>query len=154
MLRAKPRGFWSTAWTVFSDEVEVASLDYRVWTEGATLSVGDRTFRVSRSGWLGPFRLSEGEEVLLEARKVSVWRNRFEIDLQGAGLVLEPQGWTGRYWTLSDEEGNNLGRIGRESWWRRDTVIDLPAAVPLSVRAFLLCLVILMWRRQSHGSSS
>ncbi len=153
MLKARPTGIWGHNWTMSSDDVEVASLDFRVWTEGATLSVGDSAFRISRSGWRGPFQLLEDEAVLLEARKVSVWKSRFEIDLEGVSLVLQAQGWTGRSWALSDEGGEILGRIGRESWWRRAAFVDLPAAMPLSVRGFLLCLVIFMWRRQSHSSS-
>ena len=144
---------FSTAWVILEGEIEVASFRRRLWSEGATLTVGGQEFTVDRPRWTGPFRLCAGEATVVEARKPSVWKTRFEISVEQGRLCLEPEGWSARVFRAVDGDGVVLGRVGRRSWWRRAAFIDLPAAMPLPIQLFLFCLVVFVWGRQSNNAT-
>lgn len=149
MITARPKGCCSSTWSLFDGDRLVASFEHGWWREAAKLIVGDQLFHIDRSKWNGPWRLRAGEEVVLEARKPSAWRGRFEIPVDGDCIEIIPEGWAGKSWLVTNQDGTILGRVGRRSWWKREAFVDLPDGMPISVQAFLLCLGVFMWNRQA-----
>ena len=155
MIKAQAKGCCSSAYDLFSGDEQVASFEHGWWREGATLSVGGESYRIeAASRWgRGPFRLLLGDEVILEATVPSIWKSHLVVDIGGDVLDLRPKSFTLKTWFLTDSAGTTRGRIERESWWSRRAVVDMPDGTPLSVQAFLLCLVVFMWNRQMAAAS-
>ncbi|MAG56619.1 MAG: hypothetical protein CMJ83_10050 [Planctomycetes bacterium] len=154
MLEARPKSFCSSTWQIHRGDQVAAEFSHGWWNESAKLIVGDQLYRIERKGWSGAFRLLSGDQVVLSAKKASAWKARFEIQVGDDVMDIVPENWGGKSWIVTNRDGTIIGRMGRHSWWTRRAWVDFPEGMPVSVQAFLLCLAVFMWNRQSAGMGS
>lgn len=149
MLIARPPGLFSLDYEITDVHGEhVAKLVISMVKEGARLMLDDKVYRIEREGMLsGPWQLKDGHDVLLQAHKVSMIKNRFELSVQGASLELSPISWTMRGFRLVGPDWAELGTITRPSWFSRRVDIELSDLVPRRAQLLLLFLAIVLWNR-------
>jgi len=156
MLRARPRGPLSRSWIVEAEDgASVAELDLAMIKEGGRLTYEGRTWRFERERLMsGPWLLKDGAEVVFEARKPAMMRNRFMVNVKNAPLELSPKSWAMRGFALVGPDWRDLGEIRRPSWLSRRVEVDLDAAVPIPAQLFFLCLAIVLWNRADSAAAS
>ena len=116
------------------------------------------------------------DEVVLEFKKPSVWKNEyefqegnltigkahppkklkraFEIDLEGNKFNLAPGGSKMRSWTLVNERGQQLCEVLPRGGLKRGAFIRIGAEIPLRLLVFVYCLVIKRWQEESAAAAS
>lgn len=149
MLIARPQSLFASNYRITDVHGKpVAELAIAMLKEGARLIQDGKVFRIERESLMsGPWQLKDGHDVLLEAHKVSVIKNRFEMSVNGASLELSPTSWTMRGFQLVGPDWSNLGKIVRPSWFSRQVKLDLSDLVPQQAQLFFLFLAIVLWRR-------
>lgn len=149
MLIARPTGLFTNNYKITDVHGDhVAELAIPLVKEGGRLLMDDKVLRIEReSMFSGPWQLKDGNEVLLEAFKVSVIKNRFEMSVKGASLELSPISWTLRGFQLVGPDWSQLGTIKRPSLLSRRVNIKLSDLVPKQAQLFLLFLSVVLWNR-------
>ncbi len=150
MLKAVPVSFFSWDFRVLEGDREVAEMDLALWREKAVLTVEGLPYRVSREGLAhGAFLLEDGAgRVVARAEKPNALRRSFVVEHGGRRFRLEA--WTpfGRAFVLRDDR-NVVGTVKPDNFITRRATAELPEDLPLAVRAFLLWLVFILWRRDA-----
>jgi hypothetical protein len=148
-MRAIPRSFFSWDFDVVESGKALCAIDQGYWRERASFSLAGRTYTLGRESGFGDFWVREGGEggpVLCHATKVSAFRRRFDIVIDGTEFVLAPRSLFGFSYDLTSGSAV-VGSISRVSLFRRELELDLPDELPVAARVFLLWLVLLMKRR-------
>ncbi|GEM_PF-3316950 len=149
MLIARPTGLFTNNYKISDVHGDhVAELAIAMVKEGGRLLMDDKVLRIERETMFsGPWQLKDGNEVLLEAFKVSVIKNRFEMSVKGASLELSPTSWTMRGFQVVGPDWSQLGTIKRPSLLSRRVNIELSDLVPRQAQLFLLFLSVVLWNR-------
>jgi hypothetical protein len=149
MLIARPQGLFSNDYRITDVHGEpIAELAIAMIKEGGRLIQDGKAFRIERESLMsGPWQLKDGHTVLLEAQKVSMIKNRFEMAVKGASLELAPTNWLMRGFQVVGPDWSNLGTISRPSFFSRQVRIELSDLVPQQAQLFFLFLAIVVWRR-------
>jgi len=152
MLIARPQSLFANNFRITDVHGKpVAELAIAMIKEGARLIQDGKVFRIEREGLMsGPWQLKDGHDVLLEAHKVAVIKNRFEMAVKGASLELSPINWTMRGFQVVGPDWSSLGTIVRPSWFSRQVKLDLSELVPQQAQLFFLFLAIVLWRRTEN----
>ena len=117
-----------------------------------TLDNAAYTVRTERPGRLV---LAQGDTVLARAKKVSIWKLQFVVAVNGSQYQLEAtSAWQWRRSFVLRSGDTLLGTIAPQSPWNRNATIDLPEALSLPVRIFLVILVICMWQRDEAATAA
>jgi hypothetical protein len=154
MLRVTPRSWFSNTYLIAEDGVSVAALDLAVFREAATLLIDREEYRLYREGWAsGDFVLERNGAVVARATKPSAFRNLFEIEYNGQRFTLQRESAWRREFGLYRGEGR-IGALAPESTWSRVAQGELPADLPLAVRAFMIWLMVVIWRRDDSAAAS
>ena len=131
----------------------VARLDLSSWRERAEIMIGDVTHRTFREHALGDFAIEAGGRELARATKPSAFRDTMIVHYGGRDYtLLKPSIWR-RTFALLDGE-RQIGAISPESAWTRRATADLPPDVPVPIQAFVVWLVILLWKRDAQSSAA
>ena len=153
-LTVSPRRWYSWDFAILEGSREVADMDLSAWREKATLTIDGVEYRVSREGLVsGDFLLERGGTVLARATKPSAFWNTFIIHYMGREYTLRKASMWRRTFIL-DDQGHEIGRIVPHSMWRRDGTATLPPDWPLPVRAFVVWLVIILWKREADSAAA
>jgi hypothetical protein len=154
MLRAAPRSWFSNTYLIAEDGVSVAALNLAVFREAAALRIDGDEYRLYREGWAsGDFVLERNGAIVVRAAKPSAFRNLFEIDYNGQRFRLQRESAWRREFGLYRGEGR-IGVLAPEGMWSRVAQGELPAELPLAVRAFIIWLMLLIWRRNDSAAAS
>ncbi len=155
MLRAAPHGIFSWDFTVYDAAGSpVAEIDMAAFREKAEVMIGEVACRVYREGWMsGPFVLESGGHVLMRAVKPSAFRRSFDLAYDDCRYTLRARSAFGRTFVLLEEE-RLLGTVAPDHAFTRKLTAELPEAMPLAVRVFILWLVILLWKRAAEAATS
>ncbi|MDX1548419.1 MAG: hypothetical protein R3247_15580 [Rhodothermales bacterium] len=152
MLRAEPYSLFSWDYVVYDGEVAVADIDVAWLRERAIVDIGDLACEVKREGWGSKgYTFEAGGQRLMRAVKPSAFFRRYEVTVGGDAYVLEAQSAFRRTFVLRTMDGVVLGTIAPDHPFTRRMRIDLPEALPLAVRVFLVWLVIVQWRRAASA---
>ncbi len=152
MLRATPKNIFSWDYTVYDDDTPVSELDLAWVREAGDVLIGDIPCRLYREGlFSGAFILEAGGFPLVRAVKPSVLLRTFEIDYEGHPYTLKARSAFSRTFTLHQDD-QPVGEIAPEHLFSRKMTVDLPEAMPLAVRVFVVWLVVLMWKRAASSS--
>jgi hypothetical protein len=147
-----PRRWYSWDFTVMSGDRTVASLDFSSWRERAEIVIGDVTYHVFREGVCsGDFKLERAGNELARASKPSAFRHTLIVHYNGRDYTLRKESLWRRTFVLMDGE-RAIGVISPESPWTRRSKTDLPAEWPAPVKAFVIWLVIMLWKRDASRS--
>lgn len=129
-------------------EIECAPM----W-ERAAIAIGGTTYLAGREGKVtGKFYLqANGNRRLVSAEKPSALRRLFTVQAGGRTLTLKAASAFGRAFVLTERE-IQVGSIAPLGWFTRKCRAELPDDLALEVQAFLIWLVILLWRRQEQAA--
>jgi hypothetical protein len=117
------------------------------WGEKGAFAIDGATYRVYREALLsGPFVLEGQGGVVARAEKPSVFRREFVIRHAGHEYTLRPRSLWQRAFVLFDGS-REIGSVAPKSAMTRKAAADLPDDLPLPVRAFIVWLTLISWRR-------
>jgi hypothetical protein len=147
MLRAVPKGWFSSTHTLFENDNEIGTIHFSGWREAGELTINGSTYRVYRESLRGPFLLEgAGNVILARAEKPSALYRTFVFQHVEKKYTLEAKSsWSSKFILL--DSGREVGSIYSEGTLRRKAVGDLTEEIPLPVRIFMLWLVMILWRR-------
>jgi len=146
-----PLRWYSWNFDLLEGTRRLAHLDLSAWREKGVLSVDGINHRVYREGVMsGDFVIARDGLVLARATKPSAFRSTFMISWNGREYTLRKKSILGREFVLLDGD-TQIGSVARNSWWSRDSSVDLPTTWPLPIRVFVIWLVLIMWRRDANS---
>lgn len=147
MLTARPKWLLSSDYVLEQDGRVLVEMDVAMLRQRARLVVEGAEYEGYREGlFSGPFVLERRGEVLARAVKPSAFRNRFEVEYLGARYELRREHVFSMTFTVGQGAGQ-VGRVERTGLFSRRGIVDLPAAWPLPVQAFVFWLVLIIWIR-------
>jgi hypothetical protein len=154
MLRAVPKGWFSSGYEVLENNAVVAVIDPSWTREAAELNIQGATYRAYREGLMsGAFLLESGSALLARAVKPSAFFRSFEVEHAGKQYTLEAESAAYRKFVLT-EAGTEVGSIYPETWVTRKAIVDLPETISLPGRVFMFWLVMILWRRASEAAAT
>lgn len=131
------------------DGVDIGQIDCGGIRQPASITIGEATFRPARDGVLrATYHLDGDGARLASATPAGTGLRRFTVEAGARTFTLAVASWSGRRFTLT-ENGAAVGTIARSGIFSTKSQADLPDNVPLAVQAFLIWLVIIVWRRQA-----
>jgi len=154
-LSAVRKKWYSWDFTVReSDGRHLADLDLSSWRERGKVTVDGSEYEVRREGLCrGPFLLVQEGSVRGQARKTSLFRKEFEIEFDGDHYTLKARSAWGRPLVLL-QGGQVLGTISPTAWYSRNVCADLPDELSPLLKAFVVWLVLLLWKRDAAAASA
>lgn len=153
MLRAKPKGIFSKKFRLSAGEADVGELRISQLREKAQAVIHDRQLSLYRDGvFKGPFVLESEGTRIAEALKPSVFRNAFEVRFGSVMCEFKKKGFFRASFEL-ELDGRVIGRVERESIWRRTVRADIPDDWPDALQVFIVWLALVIWRREAAASS-
>ena len=148
-----PKAWYSWDFNVMSGDRTIAALDLSSWRERGEIMVGDVTHRVFRESALGDFIIERGDRELARATKPSAFRHTFVVHYNGRDYtLLKPSIWR-RAFALMDDD-SQIGTVAPESLWGRRATADLPPDWPMPIKAFVIWLAIILWKRDANSSAA
>jgi hypothetical protein len=154
MLEARPVGIFSRDFDIEAAGQRIATLHVSRWKEAAALAFEGRSYKLYREGVLsGAFLLELEGQVVARAVKPSVFRSRFELELDSRSYSLERASVFGKTFRLSAGDAGG-GTIQRAALFTRKTAIDLPPDWPIPVQVFAFWLVLVIWNRQRRSGGA
>ena len=156
MLEAIPKSIFSWNFFLKDDGNVLAEIDLSLWREKGTLLIQGTSYYFFGEGWMSGLYILKSREgsVIACADKPSAFLRRFEIQYQSQHYTLRAISPLHRRFDLCDSANRTLGSITPQGIFTRRADVDLPDALPLSVKAFTVSLVIILWRRQARSNSS
>lgn len=146
-LEVAPTHWYSQDFTVEQQSRRVAEVDVSWWCEKGELTIEGARYQVYRESWLsGRFVLERDGSVLGRAEKQSAFFRTYLIRFGDRDYTLEPRSAFRRAFVLRDGS-RQIGSIEPTSAFMRGAMADLPDTWPLPVRAFVIWLTMIQWRR-------
>ena len=156
MLTANPQSWFSWDFTLARNGKSLGDIDLSSWSwrEKGTLVIANVTYRVYREGFCsGAFVLEHNGTVVARALKPSSWSRRLVLEFGGAEFELKPlNSFTRSFQLLKDKKA--VGTLSAANLLTRKINVDLPEHLPLQVRAFVVWLTVLLWRRDASAGGA
>ena len=147
MLQVAPTHWYSSDFTVRQASTPVVDIDMSWWCEKGVLTVEGVRHEVYREGWMsGAFLLERSGSIVARAEKPSAFFRKYLIHHNGREYTLAPRSAFRRGFVLLDGS-RQIGSIEPTSALTRKATADLPDDWPLPVRAFVIWLTMIQWRR-------
>lgn len=149
-----PRRWYSWDYTVMSGDRTVAALDLASCRERGEIVIGDTTYRVFRErAMAGDFIIEAGGRELARATKPSAFRDTMIVHYGGRDYALrKPSVWRRAFVVMDGER--QIGSISPESAWTRRATADVPPDWPVPIQAFVIWLVIILWKRDAQSAAA
>ena len=150
MLTATPTGLLAADFTFAQNREPLGTLKQAKIREKAQIEL-DGTWYTFSNQLIGSSFLLEDESRLLATAKKRRFRRAFDLSVGTRDLALEVGGTFikgGRYSLL--EDGRQIGELVKKPLVRSATA-RLPEDLPLSVRAGIFRIALMMWRRARSG---
>ena len=149
-----PKRWVGWDYSVMTGDRTLATLDLSCWRERAEIMIGDVTHRVFRERVMsGDFVIEAGGRELARATKPSAFRHTIIVHYTGKEYTLRKRSVWRRAFVLLDGE-RQIGAITPESAWTRRATADLPPDWPAPITAFVIWLVIILWKRDADGGAA
>jgi hypothetical protein len=154
MLRAVPK-YWFSSDFIVKDSTSKSVGEVRLssWRERGAVKIGEMEYAVARQGILGDYVFERQGSILARAEKPNALRNMFIMKHDGKQYVLKRRSFMFRELVLYEGE-HEAGRITPEGPFTRRALVQLPEQLPLAMKLFIICLAMLLWRRDQHSSAS
>jgi hypothetical protein len=154
LLEIAPKHIFSNTFQFRTQSHELVVLRGSSWRERAEFDLQGSRYRLYREGRLkGPFLLERDGRLIARAVKPSAFRERFEVEVNGAVYTLrKPSAFSRRFHLFSGEQ--QIGEIAPVSVFSRRSRINLPADIPLAIQLFIFWLALLMWKRQAAAAGA
>jgi hypothetical protein len=151
MLEARKVSVWKSRYDIISDGRRIATWDGSSWRTGGTVELDGRRYEVRANMWGNTYGMAdeagtpiasadrvgrkswtvEADGRTYEFRRVSVWRQEEELQL----------------------DGRRAGSVRRTSVWRGGAVADLPGLSP-PAQVFVLAVVLSMWDSSAAAAAT
>lgn len=152
MLRAIPKGWFSSDYTVFENDLAVADIDLSFLSESSEIRIKEGIYKAYRQGWMsGAFVIESAGSILARAEKPSALYRSFTVEWGDRTYTLEAESAVLRKFVLL-EGGREIGSIHPDHAFTSRAMIELPEDIPLSVRIFMFWLVVILWKRDSDSA--
>jgi hypothetical protein len=116
--------------------------------------VDQNTFRVYREGlFRGAFLLESNASILAQAEKPSVFRRWLDIQHQGRHYILKTVSVFRRKLVLLDGS-MEIGSLTPRGFFSRRVTVNLPGDLPAPLKAFIVWLALLLWKRDAAAGAS
>jgi len=149
-----PKRWYSWDFAVMRGDRTIAVLDLNSWRERADILIEGVTHRVFREGaFSGDFIIEREGHELARATKPSAFRHTFIVHYNGRDYTLRRQSAWRRTSVLMEGE-RVIGVISPESAWTRRADADLPSDWPVAIKAFVMWLVIILWKRDAESAAA
>jgi|GEM_PF-1088804 hypothetical protein len=154
MLTAEPRGLSSDYEVRDDDGRRVGDVCLSTWLARGRIRVGDASYRVRRDGgFFGSISLCGPDGLSARAVPLRAFSRAFLIRFGERSFVLRsPSAWFREIRLL--EEDQVIGTAVPEGVWSSRAHFDLPAALPVELRLFVIWLALLAWGRWRGGAVS
>lgn len=130
----------------------VAEIALSLWRERGSIRVDGVTYTLRRQGALrGPFVLEAGGAEVARAVKPSAFRREFAIVHGDRHYTLKARSLFRRGYALMSQD-REIGSIEPEALFRRRARVDVPDECPLILKAFVVSLTMLLWKRDANAS--
>jgi hypothetical protein len=106
------------------------------------------------SVWKNQYELQDGTAVIGKAHPPKKLKRAFEIDFEGEIYHLTPGGSKMRSWTLKNIQGQGICEVLPRGGLKRGAYIKIGAEIPLKLLVFVYCLVLKRWREESAAAAS
>lgn len=103
--------------------------------------------------WKNQYELQEGPAIIGKAHPPKKLKRAFEIDLEGEIFNLSPGGSKMRSWTLKNMQGLGICEILPRGGLKRGAYIKIGAEIPLKLLVFSYCLVTKRWQEESASAA-
>jgi hypothetical protein len=153
MVRIVPLGVFKNGFDlVDGDGRRLGGFRGSVWRENGEIVAGERRYAFQRAG-RRHFELVEKGQAEAVADRPSFWGGSWTIEAGERRYELARGGWlTRRYDLLRD--GEKVGQVAPRGWGSRGGDADLPAELPVAAQAFVVAIVLTLWRREEASASS
>ena len=153
MLKMIPKRFsWSFSLMDGSEPV-ARSVDRSWWSDKGELTVQGVTYTARREGVMrSAFVLESTAGVLARATKPSFLRRSLIVEHSGRQYTLRAASAFRRGFVLLDGS-TRIGSLSPEGFFTRRAAVDLPQALPLTVRVFIVWLAAMLWKHEQAASS-
>jgi hypothetical protein len=148
MLKTIPVDWFSWNCHVVKDQIPIANLGFSVWGEAGELQIQDQLYKVFRED-NGNFFLANQETCIAFAEKPNPLFRQFFIRHADTRYELQALSAKGRQFIVQ-EYGQIVGSIYPAHGWSKRAIADLPDAIPLPLRLFMIWLVLTLWKRQQQ----
>ena len=152
MIEAVPKHIFSNDYVLRGTDGRVAELDVSSWRERAEFVLDGATYRLYRDGMAGPFVMERDGTVIARARKPSVFRNRFEIELPDRSCELRKTSLSGRRFGVFEGD-RAAGEMAQAGFLGRRIRLSLPADWPAAIQVYLFWLALVIWNREAAAAS-
>ena len=154
MLRATPKQWCSWNFAVTEGSQALANIDISWWREKGVLTVHGVDYRVYRERMMsGDFILEAAGSVVARAAKPSAFHRSFTIVHEGKRYTLRAKSVFRRGFVLLDGD-REIGSLSPEGIFTRRATVDLPQALPLPVKVFIIWLAVILWKRSSDAAAA
>ena len=150
MMTIDPLRWYNWDFTVTKDERTLARLDLSTWRERGAITIRDVEHRVYRESLNGDFVIERAGQVLARATKPSAFRSAFTVTYNGQAYTLHRRSAWRRAFVLLDGD-REIGSMSPDGPWMRVSTADLPRDWPMPIKAFVIWLVIVLWKREAQS---
>jgi len=150
MIEAVSKHIFSSDYVLRGASGSVAELDVSGWRERAEFVLDGVSYRLYRDGMFGPFVMERDGTVIAHARKPSVFRDRFEIELPDRRCQLRKISLSGRRFGVFERD-RAVGEMAQTGWFSRRIRLSLPADWPEAVQVYLFWLALIIWNRDASA---
>jgi hypothetical protein len=152
MLRIEPLGAFKHGFDLIGPDGPVGGFRGSVWRESGDILVGPQQYRFRREGGRR-FRLGGPQGEVAVATRRGRFSGPWLLDVGGKEYELARAGrFFGRRYVLR-RNGETRGSVEAGRWGgRRGSTAELPATMPAPVQAFVVAIVITMWRRDDTSA--
>ena len=152
-MQAIPVSLLSWKFEIRDGGQRVCRIEQSFFRERGSFFLDGRTYTLGRAAGWGDYWVCKGGEagrILASADKVSFFGRRFDVEIEGDRFELVPKSMFSLGFDLR-RDGETIGTIRRAGIFTRKMDIDLPEDLPISLRVFLVWLVLMMFRRSSNS---
>ena len=147
MLQVVPTHWYSSDFTVRQASKPVADVDVSWWREKGTVTIEGVRYEAYRDGVLtGTFVLERNGAVIARAEKPSAFFRKYLVRHGDREYALNARSAFRRAFVLLDGT-REIGTIEPASALTRGAIANLPDSWPLPIRAFVIWLTMIQWRR-------
>jgi len=152
-LRAEPLSWLSFGVRILSGESEITQLKISAFKSKGSFTLDGEDFTIEPSGfWGSNATLKKGASIIAKAQKAGALKRTWEISSAGHRLTLESRSLTGRAYVLLLGK-QEVGRVQREGFAGRRTIMEFPDNVPVFLQVFLAYIVISQARREAAAAA-
>jgi hypothetical protein len=152
-VETKRTSFFGWNCSISMDGCPSGDMTFAWMGRSGTIVVAGESFHVRSQGLLTrSWDLWQGSSLLASASKRALG-SQFEVDLDGVRFELQRPSLFGRGFVVKQGSGT-IGSLERGGWFSRNMVGDLPDTWAPEQRAFVMWLVMMVWRRRARSRSS